>query len=128
MPSKRKMKRLKTYPSIAHMIADTQPPRFAMKFFADTIQTLQSKVRVLELKAALLGADVKSGAAVPPMIFRLGDPGKGKKPTAGELMRIRGMVMRMSNADLERVEKAIFGHTHEPRDPKPKKKQRRPRG
>lgn len=62
MPSKRKMKRLKTYPSVAHMIADTQPPKFAMKFFADTIQTLQARVRVLELKAAVLGADAKSKA------------------------------------------------------------------
>jgi hypothetical protein len=37
------------------MVADTSPPKAAIKFLADTIYDLQTRVRRLELKTALLG-------------------------------------------------------------------------
>ena len=77
MPRKKPGK-LKTYRSVAQMIADTSPPKFAIKFLADTIDALQQRVRTLELKVAFQGAELKGKG-----IFKLGrakPPKRARRP------------------------------------------------
>lgn len=60
MPKKKATRRpkdrvLKSYPSVVQMVVATTDPKFAVRYIADTIRTLQMQVRRLELKVALLG-------------------------------------------------------------------------
>lgn len=68
----RKAKELKSYPSVAQMVADISSPKFAVKFLADCIHDLQRRVRALEIKDAVRRAELKEPQA--------GKPGTKKAP------------------------------------------------
>lgn len=89
MPRQRKPKTLKTYPSVAQMIADTHPPKVAIKFLADALQSLQQRVRTLELKVAFQGSELKEGG-----IFKLGAATGKPRRAVKEIRQDRGVFRR----------------------------------
>lgn len=83
-------RKLKTYPSVAQMIADTQTPRIAIKFLADAIHTMQHRVRTLELKVAVQGAVLKDQG-----VFRLSPAvGKPRRAVKGNKLTVRARKSR----------------------------------
>ncbi len=99
-------KPLVTYPSIAQMVAATTSPKFAIKFVADMLHALQLRVRTLELKVAVLGAEA-GGPRSNVAVFRLGTPGKPIQ--AKELLAFRDRLANMTEAEAARLEEAVFG-------------------
>ena len=56
----KKGKKMKTHKSVLHLVVDTIPKKLAMEYMADTIHDLQTRIRRLELKAAVAESDKKA--------------------------------------------------------------------
>jgi len=57
---KKKPRKMKTHRSVLHLVVASSPNKFAIEYMADTIHTLTTRIRRLELKAAVAESDKKA--------------------------------------------------------------------